>query len=176
MSKLTRRHPHVFGERQGITTAEAQTLAWEAHKAAERRTKAKSGAASMLAGISRSLPALTRAIKLQWWAAWVGFDWAHIEPILKKIEEELREVHEALGDRAAADHLSEEVGDLLFACVNLARFVGVDPETALRKTNAKFEQRFQAIEAALARQGRSVEEASLEEMDSLWEQAKRAEG
>jgi nucleoside triphosphate diphosphatase len=176
MSKLTRRHPHVFGEQQGITTAEAQTLAWEAHKAAERRTKAKPGAASVLAGISRSLPALTRAIKLQRRAARVGFDWDHIEPVLEKIEEELREVRGALRDRAAAGHLSEEVGDLLFACVNLARFVGVDPEASLRKTNAKFEQRFQAIEAALARQGRSVEEASLEEMDSLWEQAKRSKG
>ncbi len=176
MGKLIRRHPHVFGEQKGIATAEAQTLAWEAHKAAERRTRAESGHSSVLDGISRSLPALTRAIKLQRRAARVGFDWAHIEPVLDKIAEELGEVRQALSSKAPEEHLAEEVGDLLFACVNLARFAGVDPEAALRKSNVKFEQRFRAIEQALAEQGRTVEEASLMEMDGLWEQIKRSEG
>lgn len=174
-AKLIRRHPQVFGDQKGITTAQAQTAAWEAHKAAERRTKAGSGAVSVLEGISLSLPALTRAIKLQRRAARVGFDWAHIEPVLEKIEEELHEVRQALGSQDQAERLAEEVGDLLFACVNLARFAGVDPETALRRTNAKFERRFRFIEQALSEQGRRVEDASLEEMDSLWEQAKRSE-
>ena len=109
-AKLIRRHPHVFGDQKGITTAEAQTIAWEAHKAGERRIKAKSGHHSVLDGVSLALPALTRAIKLQRRAAQVGFDWAHIEPVLEKVGEELREVRQALGNQGQAHRLVEEVG------------------------------------------------------------------
>jgi nucleoside triphosphate diphosphatase len=135
--------------------------------------KGESGDTGALAGVSLALPAVTRALKLQHCAARVGFDWNHIGPVLDKVEEELQEVRQALADKAPC--LPEEIGDLLFACVNLARFTGVDPEAALRRTNAKFEQRFRFIETRLAEQGRTLEEASLAEMDSLWEQAKRFE-
>lgn len=170
--KMVRRHPHVFGEAK-IESAERQTAAWEAQKARERQEK---GEDSALAGVSVALPALTRALKLQKRAGRVGFDWPDALPVLDKIAEEAAELKRELEIGGDADRLEDELGDLLFAGVNLARKLGVDPERALRRSNRKFESRFRHIERALAAQGRSPPEASLEEMDALWEDAKRGEG
>ena len=163
--KLVRRHPHVFGDEQ-VADAAAQTEAWERHKAAEREAKAarETRPASVLDGVSTALPALTRAPKRQKRAARVGFDWPAAVDVLDKIEEEIGELREELraGDMGRA---RDEVGDLLFAVTNLARHVGIDPESALRHTNAKFERRFRRIEEWLAADGRTPEQASLEEMD-----------
>lgn len=169
--KLVRRHPHVFGDRR-IDDAAQQTEAWEAHKAAERQRKApdQSGA---LAGVSRALPALSRAQKLQRRAQRVGFDWPEIDGVINKIEEELTECRAELhvGDR---ERLQEEVGDLLFACVNFARHLGVDAETALRTGNRKFERRFDAMQRQLQEQGVELEGATLEQMDAAWNAVKRS--
>jgi nucleoside triphosphate diphosphatase len=171
--KLVRRHPHVFG---GVRFAsdEAQHAAWEAEKARERAARAAGGARppGHLDGIARSLPALTRAVKLQKRAAQVGFDWDGHAPVLDKIDEELRELRVELDEGAPRERLEDELGDVLFAVTNLARHLGLDPEAALRGTNARFERRFRHIEDALARQGRTLENADLAEMDALWEQAK----
>ena len=174
--KMVQRHPHVFGG-AGIRSADVQTRAWEAQKAAERAEKAaaEGGAAGVLDGIARALPALTRALKLQRRAAQEGFDWPDIQPVLAKIDEEIAEVRCEIDDGAPAARLADEVGDLLFACVNLARHLKIDPEDALRKGNSKFEQRFHSIEEALARDGRKPSDATLDEMDALWEAAKRTE-
>jgi MazG family protein len=171
--KLIRRHPHVFGEAR-IEDAEAQSSAWELHKEQERQAKAPGERISLLDGVTKALPALTRACKLQKRAARAGFDWDDIEPVTVRVEEELDEVRKALAGNCK-EHVQDEVGDLLFTCVNLARFVQVDPETALRNANAKFERRFRYIEKALAERGRTPEQASLDEMDNLWEEAKREE-
>ena len=175
--KLVRRHPHVFGGAE-VRDAEAQSLAWEAHKAAEReaRARAEGRAPSALDGVSPALPALTRAVKLQRRAARVGFDWASPEPVLAKVKEEVAELEHEMRSGAARERLEHEIGDLIMACANLARHLGVDPETAVRKANARFERRFRAVEAALAARGRRPEEATLEEMDALWNEAKAAEG
>ncbi len=175
--KLVRRHPHVFGGAE-VRDAEAQRLAWEAHKAAEReaRARAEGRAPSALDGVSPALPALTRAVKLQRRAARVGFDWASPEPVLAKVKEEVAELEHEMRSGAARERLEHEIGDLIMACANLARHLGVDPETAVRKANARFERRFRAVEAALAARGRRPEEATLEEMDALWNEAKAAEG
>ena len=176
VSKMVRRHPHVF-EDSHIATAAAQTHAWEAQKAQERSAKAaaEGRAPSALDGVSRALPALTRAIKLQNRAARVGFDWPTLPPVIEKIEEEITEVRAELGDGAAPERLTDEIGDLLFACVNLARHAGVDPEAALRQGNGKFERRFRRIEALLADDGRGPSEFDLAEMDRLWDRAKAEE-
>ena len=123
-------------------------------------------------GISAALPPTTRALKLQKRAARVGFDWPDIKPVLEKIEEELAELRTEIDQDAAVERLEDELGDLLFAVTNLARHLKIDPDSALRRTNAKFEARFQAIEAALAKEGRSIEDADLEEMEGLWQAAK----
>jgi MazG family protein len=145
--KLERRHPHVFGDAR-IDTAEAQTVAWEQHKRAERAARGQGTGA--LDGVTLGLPGLMRAMKLGSRAAKVGFDWPDVEGVLAKVREELDEVHAELGDRQA---LHEELGDLLFAVAQSARHLGVDPEAALRDANAKFERRFRHMEAALACQG-----------------------
>ncbi len=168
-AKMIRRHPHVFGDAD-IGTAEAQTANWEAIKAAERADKAK-GAASALADVPRALPALMRADKLAKRAARVGFDWPDADGVLAKIREELGEVEQALAS-GDADHITEEVGDVLFAVANLARKVGVAPETALRAANDKFTRRFQAMEV---RAGTGFEALSLEEKEALWQAVKREE-
>ncbi|ASG20709.1 nucleoside triphosphate pyrophosphohydrolase [Nitrospirillum viridazoti] len=177
--KMVRRHPHVFGEEVGaVADATDQVKNWEAQKAGERAAKAAaSGAkASALDGVISGLPALTRAVKLQKRAARVGFDWTQAKEILDKIEEEIGEL------RAEMEHavpektrMQDELGDLVFALANLARHIDVDPETALRGTNAKFERRFRQIEAWLAEGGRGPGDATLEEMESLWQQAKGLE-
>lgn len=169
VEKMLRRHPHVFADEE-VADAEAQTRAWEEHKAKERHAKGQHH--SLLDGVTLGLPALSRAQKLQKRAARAGFDWPEVGGVLDKIAEELDEVRAeiAAGDQAA---LQGEIGDLLFACVNLARYAGVDPETALRGTNEKFEQRFRHIEEALRGQGRELDKCTLEEMDALWNEAKK---
>jgi MazG family protein len=152
-----------------VADAEAQTHAWEAQKAQER--KAKGQHASLLDGVTLGLPALSRAQKLQKRAARAGFDWPEIAPVFDKIHEEMRVA------LAGDDHqaLQDEIGDLLFACVNLARHAGVDAEQALRAANSKFMRRFHYVEQTLVAQGSSVEQAELERMDALWDEAKGRE-
>lgn len=171
--KMIRRHPHVFADAQ-VATARAQSVAWETHKAAEREAKAASDS-STLADLPLALPALMRAQKLQKRAARVGFDWPTLGPVIDKIEEELDEVRAELDTKAPHDRLEDEIGDLLFAVVNLARFAHVDAETALRRANAKFERRFRRIETLLAERGKRPEDSDLAEMDTLWNQAKAEE-
>ena len=179
--KMIRRHPHVFADANGVITPEHVAGNWERIKAeekAERAARRPSGEAplakSLLSGVKAGQPALTRAMALQRKASSVGFDWNDPREVLRKIREEADEIEAAL-DGNDADELQGETGDLLFALVNLARHVGADPEMALRGTNAKFERRFGYIERALAAQGRSLEGASLAEMDGLWNEAKREE-
>jgi MazG family protein len=170
--KMERRHPHVFGDAT-IDTAAAQTVAWEAQKARERAAGAKP--AGVLDDVARALPALTRAEKLQKRAAREGFDWPDLAQVIDKIQEEIKELEHEIAERAAKERLVDEVGDLLFACANLARKLEVDPETALRSTNAKFERRFRRIEDWLAEGGRTPGESTLDEMDALWDRAKAEE-
>lgn len=169
--KLVFRHPHVFGEESRDKSARQQIADWETIKAAERAAKAERGT---LDGVALGLPALTRAIKLQNRAARVGFDWPDVSGVLDKIEEECAELAEARG-RGDAAALEEEFGDLLFVMVNLARHLEIDPELALRRTNAKFTRRFGFVESALAETGRRPEDSDLAEMDRLWDAAKMAE-
>ena len=172
-AKLIRRHPHMFADAQG-RTAEAVKGLWERIKAEEKAAKAGNAPQGALAGVPLALPALTRALKLQEKASRVGFDWNDPKAVLAKIREEADEIEAALdaGDRTEA---SQEIGDLIFALVNLARHLSADPEEALRATNRKFERRFQFIEAALAKQGKTPQQATLAEMDALWNAAKAAE-
>ena len=171
--KMIRRHPHVFAA-GGAKTPEAVTLAWDEIKRRERAAKPGTAAASLLDDVPRALPALMRAFKLQNRAAQVGFDWPSAITVTDKIAEETRELAEAAESGKPAK-VAEEFGDLLFAMANLARHLKLDPEDALRAANAKFMRRFKAIEQALQAQGRSCEEASLDEMEALWQQAKKTE-
>ena len=164
----------------GNLTPEHVKDVWERIKAEEkaeraaRRPAQTSGNKSLLSGVKAGQPALARAMELQRKASTVGFDWNDPRAVLNKIREETDEIEAAL-DRNDVDEMAEETGDLLFALVNLARHIGADPEVALRGTNAKFERRFAHIERALAAQGRSLEDASLDEMDELWNEAKEQE-
>jgi nucleoside triphosphate diphosphatase len=175
--KLIRRHPHVFGNARGLSP-EAVELQWDRIKSEEKQAKSArhsaTGRAGALAGIPGGLPALTRALKLQQKAGKVGFDWNDPMAVLEKIREEAGEIESAIrsGER---QHAAIEVGDLLFAVVNLARHLEADPEGVLRATNQKFERRFGAIERALAERGKSPADSTLAEMDALWEEAKAAE-
>jgi len=171
--KMLRRHPHVFGDAV-IADAAAQTTAWEEHKAAERAASAD-GAASALDGVGTGFPALTRALKLQRRAAQVGFDWPDVPPIFDKIDEEMGELRREIASDAAPARLEDEIGDLLFAVVNLARRLTVDPEQALRGACRKFERRFHHIEAVLAGEGSSPMDRSLAELEALWQRAKAEE-
>ncbi len=163
--KMIARHPHVFGDQSQNKTAEQQTKDWEAQKAAER------GPARTLDGIAQSLPALTRALKLQNRAARVGFDWPSTGEVLDKLVEEAREVVEAR-DGLTHTELTEEIGDLLFVMANLARHLKVDPEAALRAANQKFTRRFARIEDWLTESNRTPADSNLAEMDALWNRAK----
>jgi MazG family protein len=170
--KMVDRHPHVFGDDR-VATAEAQTVSWEARKAAERAAKQAGESAGALDGVARALPALLRAEKIQKRAARVGFDWKETDPVIDKIEEELGELRaELTAGEVDPDRLADELGDVLFAVANLARHCKVDPEAALRATNDKFERRFRHIERRLAEQGRKPAGATLEEMEALWQEAK----
>ncbi|MCE3233067.1 MAG: diphosphatase [Rickettsiaceae bacterium] len=169
--KLISRHPHVFGDAE-IKTAQEQEASWENIKKQERDKKAKDGHASLLDGIAVTLPALTRAVKIQKRAAKVGFDWPDISYIFNKIEEEVGELKEAIKD---GGNIEEEYGDLLFITSNLARRLDLDPEVALRGCIAKFERRFHYIEKRLAQRNKNPEISSLEEMDVLWDEAKKLE-
>jgi len=169
--KMVARHPHVFGDAPRDKSAAQQVQDWEAVKAAERKARAQTG---VLDDVALGLPALMRAVKLQKRAARVGFDWPETGHVLDKMQEEARELVEAR-DSLSADEVAEEFGDLLFVMANLGRHLGVDPEAALRGANAKFTRRFRAIEAALARDGRSPADSDLAEMDALWNAAKRQE-
>ena len=166
--KMVARHPHVFGDESRDKTAQQQTQDWEQIKAVERAARAQSG---VLEGVAIGLPALLRAHKLQKRAARVGFDWPDITQVLDKLVEEAAELAEAKA-QLGADEIEEEMGDLLFVMANLARHLGVEPEAALRRANAKFTRRFAHIEAALAQQGKTPQQSNLAEMDALWNSAK----
>jgi ATP diphosphatase len=170
-TKLIRRHPHVFADAQG-QTAQAVKGLWERIKAEEKAERGEAAETGALAGVPIALPALTRALKLQDKAGRVGFDWNDPRAVLAKIREEADEIEAELDDR---DRAAAETGDLLFAVVNLARHLGADPEGILRATNLKFERRFASIEKALAALGKTPKDATLEEMDALWDAAKAAE-
>src|SRR5476651_205686 len=179
--KMIRRHPHVFADKNGKLTPAHVKGVWDqikaeekAERAARRPPEQTAAHKSLLSGVKAGQPALARAMELQRKASSVGFDWNDPRAVLHKIREEADEIEAAL-DQGDAQELAEETGDLLFALVNLARHVGADPDSALRGTNAKFERRFGYIERALAAQGRSLEGASLAEMDALWNEAKTRE-
>lgn len=169
--KMISRHPHVFGDESRDKSAEQQTADWEAIKAAERAGKEQQGT---LDGLTANLPALLRAYKLQKRAARVGFDWPDAEDVLAKIAEEANELTEAR-DSLGADEIEEEFGDLLFVMVNLGRHLGVEPEAALRRTNAKFTRRFKGVEEKLAALGKRPQDSDLAEMDALWDAVKAVE-
>ena len=167
---MVRRHPHVFGE-AAARTAGMQAAAWDDQKHAERRARDETGT---LAGIPLGLPALTRAEKLTRRAARVGFDWPDAAAVLEKLDEEVAELRAELGEADPA-RLADELGDMLFVLANLARKLGLDAERCLREANQKFARRFGAVESALAAEGRTPADATLAEMESLWQAVKRAE-
>ncbi|MCW9024423.1 MAG: nucleoside triphosphate pyrophosphohydrolase [Gammaproteobacteria bacterium] len=178
--KLIRRHPHVFADASVNSSAE-QTEAWEKQKAKERAEKVGQSGQSgksdnnevvgVLSGVSTALPALTRSMKLQRRAARVGFDWPDISGVMEKFREELEEVEEELAAGGNPKRMEHEIGDVLFAAVNLARHADIDPETALRMANRRFESRFSHVENQMAAQG-GFSEATLDEMEAAWQQAK----
>src|SRR5687767_1693309 len=174
--KMVRRHPHVFGDADLKTTGEVLRN-WEDIKAAERGAISSSrpdSEKSILDGIPSKLPALHEAYQITAKASRVGFDWNRLEDILLKLQEEMDEVLEARAE-ANPEKLAGEIGDLLFVAVNVARFLAIDPETALRRSNRKFVRRFRYVESQIKQQGRELKNASLAEMDALWEEAKAAE-
>jgi len=181
--KMIRRHPHVFGDEAARSAGMAKGM-WDRIKAEERAERraarlargldAEDHGKGFLDGIPPAHPALTRALKLQQKAARVGFDWQEARPILDKIEEEIGELREVM-DGADTDRIADEFGDVLFALVNFGRHLGIDAEDALRRTNAKFTRRFHHVETALATEGRTLEEASLDEMEAKWREAKAGE-
>jgi ATP diphosphatase len=168
--KLVRRHPHVFADMQ-FNDAEEQTRHWEELKKQERADKAETTQHSVLDGIARTLPALSLAGKMQKRAAQVGFDWPEWSGVIAKVQEELAELQESWSEPQRRE---EELGDLLFTCVNLARHAGCDPEAALRAANHKFDARFRALELAAQAQGRSLEQLSPDELDQLWNTIKKS--
>jgi len=172
--KMIRRHPHVFADVEHADE-EALRAAWEGEKQREREQKRGRESGSLMEGVARALPALVRAEKLQRRAARGAFDWQRPEPVLEKVREELDECAEALESGAGHRALEEEVGDLLFSCVNLARHLRVDAEQALRGANAKFERRFRCVEQGLAREGLKPGGQARERMEALWEASKREE-
>lgn len=171
--KMVRRHPHVFAD-ASYADAEEQTRAWDAIKAAERKDKGEDDT-SALAGVARGLPEFKRAAKLQKRAATVGFDWPDHRPVLDKLDEELDEVRAEFDHGGGTERLEDEIGDLLFVMVNLARHARVDVSRALRHANLKFERRFRRMEAIAADEGRSMDQRDLGEQELLWQQVKREE-
>ena len=169
--KMIKRHPHVFGSLKQNKTSDQQIKDWEAIKADERVKKNQTG---ILDDVALNLPALVRSLKLQKRAARVGFDWPTVSKVLKKIEEETKELVEAK-EFESQERINEEFGDLMFSIVNLGRHLKVDPEEALKKTNTKFITRFNFIEDEIKSQGRDLEDTSLEEMEKLWQSAKNTD-
>jgi MazG family protein len=170
--KLIRRHPHVFGDGTAESAGDV-TRIWGEIKAAEKKDRGQEEA-GLLDSVPRAMPALVEAQQISSRAAGVGFDWETADQVIEKLDEELAELAEARR-QASLPELENEIGDLLFVLVNLARFVKVDPEQALRKTNAKFRQRFAHIERDLAARGKKLQDANLAEMEALWQQAKLGE-
>ena len=168
--KMELRHPHVFGAAR-IEDADAQNIAWEEHKRRERAARGD----TVLGNVPVALPALTRASKLGKRAAQVGFEWPDITGAIDKVEEEVAELRAEIDSGAVKSAVAQEIGDLLFSLVNVCRYLQIDPEAALRATNAKFERRFGYAEQQLRQQGRTPQDASLAEMDRLWEEAKGRE-
>ena len=168
--KLIRRHPHIFGDQSAETATDVKRI-WGQVKAEEKKTQGREQD-GLLAPVPRALPALVEAQQISSRAAAAGFDWENPEQVLDKLDEELAEFAEARR-LASHDDLENEMGDLLFVLVNLARFVKVDPEQALRRTNAKFRQRFEYIEHKLAERGRKLQDSNIDEMETLWQEAKR---
>jgi ATP diphosphatase len=169
--KMTRRHPHVFADTK-IKDSVAQTEAWEKQKASERRNRGSQG---VLSDIPIALPATMRALKLQQRAARVGFDWPDVKPIFDKLQEEIIELQNELKAEDNHANIENEMGDILFVCINLARKLNVSPEMALTRTNKKFTTRFKHIEVALKSKGKTPETSNLQEMEQLWRQAKSKE-
>src|SRR5580704_18793997 len=167
-SKLIRRHPHVFGEQSAETAGDVKRI-WGEVKAAEKKDKGKPD--GLLEGVPRALPALVEAQQISSRAAGAGFDWENVDQVFEKLKEEIAELHDAQDQNS----IEGELGDMLFVIVNIARFLKVDPEQALRKTNAKFRRRFGHVEAGLASQGKTPRGATIEEMEALWQQAKSGE-
>ncbi|HFD80236.1 MAG TPA: nucleoside triphosphate pyrophosphohydrolase [Gammaproteobacteria bacterium] len=170
-AKMIRRHPHVFAG-EVVKDARAQSEAWESLKAGERHARGLVGGGA-LAGVPVALPALVRAQKIQRRAAREGFDWNRIDEVVAKLEEELEELKQALADAEPLERAREELGDLLFSCVNLARFLDADAETLLRDANHKFEHRFRVVEELAREQGRELRDCTPAELESWWQQAKR---
>ncbi|MCL2504685.1 MAG: nucleoside triphosphate pyrophosphohydrolase [Alphaproteobacteria bacterium] len=165
-SKMIERHPHVFDTRT-VKDADEVLLNWDKDKQAKKKQS------RVMEGISTAIPALTRAMKLQKRASRVGFDWDNADGIIAKIKEEIGELEKETA-KDSKEHIQEELGDVLFAVVNLCRKLGVDPESALRQTNRKFQTRFTHIETALEKSGKRIQDASLEEMEALWQEAKES--
>ena len=173
IDKMIRRHPHVFGD-QSIKTADEQTASWEDIKATERATKSGAADESALAGLTNGLPALIRAEKLQKRAARVGFDWPEVASVFDKLREETSELQVEIDTDGGEARLTDELGDLLFVCVNLARKLNIDAETALRGANSKFETRFRHMERALKGTGRGLKGMELDAMEEAWQGTKKA--
>ncbi len=173
--KLERRHPHVFGGEK-IDSAQQQSRAWEAHKKAERTARGRSPAPSVLDAVHAGRPALQRATELQRAAASQGFDWRDAASVLPKLREELGELETAMSQPGGHQQAVEELGDLLFTCVNLTRHLNVDADETLRRANTKFENRFRRMESRVRHQGGNLEDTTLAEMDALWESGKCADG
>ncbi len=174
--KMMRRHPHVFAD-SNIRDADQQSKAWEVQKAKERAAAAgkKNRAPSALDGVASALPALMRAEKIQNRAARVGFDWRETAPVIEKIAEELAEIDEVQSDSSEGEGLSLECGDLLFSCVNLVRHLGIDCESALRDSNAKFENRFRRLESIAKGENKQINEMTLAQLDEIWRRVKAEE-
>jgi tetrapyrrole methylase family protein/MazG family protein len=175
-SKMVRRHPHVFGQEKAETANEVLRN-WEELKAAELAARGKGAErdGSMLDSVSSSLPAIMEAFQMTTKVSRVGFEWPSITSALEKLDEELDELKQAIGASASYQELAQEIGDLLFIAVNVARLAGVDPESALKRSNRKFRRRFRYIEDRLRQQGRKPADSSLQEMDKLWNEAKQEE-
>jgi nucleoside triphosphate diphosphatase len=171
-NKLIRRHPHIFGDSEAGTADDVKKR-WDEIKAEEKKAKGELPKL-LLESIPRSLPALVEAAQISSRAAGAGFDWENAEQVLDKLHEELRELAEAR-ENASHEEIEGEVGDLLFVLVNLARFVKVDPEQALRKSNAKFRRRFAHVEKSLQARGKNLSESNVQEMEEIWQEAKRSE-
>lgn len=171
VAKLIRRHPHVFGDAKNASADEVKAI-WESIKETERAEKGQVEDQSALGGVTLGLPALVRADKLQGRAARVGFDWPDVTPVWDKLSEEIAETREAVAEKNN-DAIEDEMGDLLFTVVNLSRHLKVDPEQALRRANAKFDSRFRRVEALAGNRNAELQSLSLEELDALWDEAKR---